>query len=72
MTCPPVPTLASEPTRIGPGGLLAALGEDLEPGRAAEVYAACGLPVLPVFEPAPGGGCTCRAGAGCRRASIPV
>jgi hypothetical protein len=68
VTCPPVPTIASEPTRIGPGGLLAALGEDLEPGRAAEVYAACGLPVLPVFEPAPGGGCTCRAGSGCHRA----
>src|SRR6266542_3595802 len=64
----PVPSVVDEPARVGPGGLLAALGEDLEPGRAGEVYAACGLPVLPVFEPAPGGGCTCRAGAGCRRA----
>ncbi len=68
VTCPPVSSIGGEPARIGPSALLAALGEDLEPGRAAEVYAACGLPVLPVFEPAPGGGCTCRVGAGCRRA----
>jgi hypothetical protein len=47
--------------------LLAALGEDLAPGRAAELYAAFGYPVLPCFAPAPGGGCTCRAGAGCHR-----
>jgi hypothetical protein len=47
--------------------LLAALGEDLAPGRAAEVYAAFGYPVLPCFEPAPGGGCTCRAAAACHR-----
>jgi hypothetical protein len=67
VTCPPVPTLAREPTRIGPGELLAALGEDLEPGRAAEVYAALGYPVLPCFAPAPAGGCTCRAGSRCDR-----
>jgi hypothetical protein len=65
---PPVPNLDDAPARIGPGELLAALGQDLTPGRAAEAYAACGLPVLPVFEPTPGGGCTCRAGAGCHRA----
>jgi Bifunctional DNA primase/polymerase, N-terminal len=67
VTCLPVPTATREPARVGPGVLLAALGEDLAPGRAAEVYAACGLPVLPCFEPTPGGGCSCRAGCGCRR-----
>jgi hypothetical protein len=63
-----VPSTAGEPARIGPGVLLAALGEDLEPRRAAEVYAALGYPILPVFEPNPDGGCTCRAAAGCNRA----
>jgi Bifunctional DNA primase/polymerase, N-terminal len=64
----PVPTAASaEPARLEPGVLLAAFGADLAPGRAAEVYAALGYPVLPCFAPAPGGGCTCRAGAGCHR-----
>src|SRR6266702_179290 len=63
----PVPRTVGEPARIGPGALLGALGEDLEPARAAEVYAALGYPVLPVFEPSPDG-CTCRAGAGCTRA----
>ncbi len=62
----PVPT-ATPVARLEPGVLLAALGDDLEPGRAAEMYAALGYPVLPCFEPAPGGGCTCRAGAGCHR-----
>jgi Bifunctional DNA primase/polymerase, N-terminal len=68
MSFMPVPSITREPARIGPGALLAALGEDLELGRAAEVYAALGYPVLPVFEPTPDGGCTCRAGAGCDRA----
>jgi Bifunctional DNA primase/polymerase, N-terminal len=64
----PVPTAASaEPGRLEPGVLLAAFGEDLAPGRAAELYAALGYSVLPCFEPAPGGGCTCRAGAACHR-----
>ncbi|HEY2958997.1 MAG TPA: bifunctional DNA primase/polymerase, partial [Actinomycetota bacterium] len=47
--------------------LLATFGEEPTPARAAVVYAALGYPVLPCFEPAPGGGCTCRAGAGCHR-----
>src|SRR6266540_1743863 len=63
----PVPNTVGAPARIGAGALLAALGEDLEPGRAAEVYAALRYPVLPVFEPNPGG-CACRDGAGCDRA----
>jgi Bifunctional DNA primase/polymerase, N-terminal len=63
----PVPRTVGEPARIEPGALLAALGEDLEPARAGEVYAALGYPVLPVFEPSPDG-CTCRDGAGCNRA----
>jgi Bifunctional DNA primase/polymerase, N-terminal len=64
----PVPSTIGQPTRLGAGALLAVLGEDLAPGRAAEVYAALGYPVLPVFEPTPDGGCTCRAGAACDRA----
>jgi hypothetical protein len=64
----PVPNIDDAPSRIGPGELLAALGEDLTPGRAAEAYAALGYPVLPCFEPTPDGGCACRAGAACRRA----
>jgi hypothetical protein len=63
----PVPAAARDPGRVDPGELLAALGDIMAPGRAAEVYAALGYPVLPSFEPAPGGGCTCRAGAGCDR-----
>ena len=64
----PVPTAASvEPGRLEPGVLLATFGEDPTPARAAEVYAALGYPVLPCFEPASGGGCTCRAAAGCHR-----
>jgi hypothetical protein len=56
-----------DPARLDASALLDALGEDLAPGRAAEVYAALGYPVLPCFEPAPAGGCTCRAGGGCHR-----
>jgi hypothetical protein len=36
----------SEPVRLGPGELLAALC-DLAPGRAADAYAALGYPVVP-------------------------
>src|SRR6266536_1911045 len=68
MSSMPVPSTVGEPARIGPGVLLAALGDDLALGRAAEVYAALGYPVLPVFEPASDGGCACRDGSGCNRA----
>jgi Bifunctional DNA primase/polymerase, N-terminal len=54
----------SEPVRLGPGELLGALGE-LDPGRAAEGYAALGYPVVPMHAPRPGGSCTCPAGHGC-------
>jgi Bifunctional DNA primase/polymerase, N-terminal len=67
MSFMPVSSTVGESARIGPGALLAALGDDLEPGRAAEVYAALGYPVLPVFEPNPEGGCTCRDRQACRR-----
>jgi Bifunctional DNA primase/polymerase, N-terminal len=50
--------------RVGPGDLLAALGE-LGCGRAAEVYAALGFPVVAMHAPRSGGGCTCRAGSAC-------
>jgi len=50
--------------RVGPGDLLAALG-DLDCGRAAETYAALGFPVVAMHTTRPGGGCTC-AGPGCR------
>jgi hypothetical protein len=62
----PIPS-TFDPARVDASALLAALGDDLPPGRAAEIYAALGYPVLPCFEPAPGGGCTCRAGGGCHR-----
>lgn len=70
MSLPPVPTItpAREPARLNPGMLLAALDLDGQaPGRAAEAYAALGYPVLPCFQPAPAGGCTCQAGARCHR-----
>jgi Bifunctional DNA primase/polymerase, N-terminal len=54
----------SEPARLGPGELLAALG-DVDPGRAAEVYAALGYPVVPMHAPGPSGGCSCPDGPGC-------
>jgi hypothetical protein len=53
----------SGPARLGPGDLLAALGE-LPAVRAAEAYAALGWPVVPLHTPRPGG-CSCRAGRGC-------
>ena len=51
-------TTIDDPTRLGPGDLLAALGE---PGcaRAAQVYATFGFPVVPMHTARPGGGCTC-------------
>jgi hypothetical protein len=52
---------------VGPGDLLAALGE-LGCGRLAEVYAALGFPVVAMHAPQPGGGCTCRAGSACTEA----
>jgi hypothetical protein len=54
----------TDPARVGPGDLLAALGE-LGCGQAAEVYAACGFPVVAMHAPRPGGGCTCPAGSAC-------
>src|SRR6266545_6945992 len=63
----PVPRTVGQPARVDPGALLAALGEDLELGRAAEVYAAFGYPVLPVFAPTPDGACTCREQQACKR-----
>jgi hypothetical protein len=52
-----------DPVRLGPGDLLAALG-DLAVGQAAEVYAALGYPVVPLHTPRPAG-CSCRAGRVC-------
>ncbi len=58
------PTGRGGPTRLGPGDLLAALG-DLTPGRAAEAYAALGYPVVPMHATRPDGACTCQEGASC-------
>jgi hypothetical protein len=49
---------SSGPGRLGPGELLAALGE-LGCARAALVYAALGFPVVPMHTAQPGGTCTC-------------
>jgi hypothetical protein len=49
--------------RLGPGDLLAALGE-LDCARAAPVYAALGFPVVPMHTAQPGGRCGC-ADTGC-------
>jgi len=57
-------TAIGHPARLGPGGLLTALG-DLPVARAAEVYAALGLAVVPVHAPVPGAGCTCARGRRC-------
>jgi hypothetical protein len=49
--------------RLGPGDLLAALG-DLDCARAAAVYAALGFAVVPMHSGRPGEGCSC-AGPDC-------
>jgi Bifunctional DNA primase/polymerase, N-terminal len=46
------------PIRLGPGDLLAALGE-LDCARAAPVYAALGFPVVPMHTARSGGRCSC-------------
>ncbi len=61
---PPQPPTAASLARLGPGDLPAALG-DLAPGRAAQVYAACGFPVVAMHAARPDGGCTCPKGQGC-------
>jgi hypothetical protein len=55
------------PGPAGPGELLAALAAAVEaaPGRAAQVYAALGYPVLPVWPPRPSGACACPRGRSC-------
>src|SRR6266540_4823480 len=58
-----VVTAVRDRARLGPGDLLAALGE-LATGRAAEAYAALGFPVVPLHTPRPDG-CSCRAGRAC-------
>jgi hypothetical protein len=52
------PAATGELARVRPGDLLAALGE-LGCGWAAQVYAACGYPVVPMHAIRPGGDCTC-------------
>jgi hypothetical protein len=48
----------TDPTRLSPGDLLAALGE---PGcaQAAQAYAALGYAVVPIHTAQPGGSCSC-------------
>jgi hypothetical protein len=53
-----------DPSRVSPGDLLDAFGE-LDCGRAAQVYAALGYPVVAMHAARPGGGCTCPAGPDC-------
>jgi hypothetical protein len=48
----------TDPSRLGPGELLTALGIQ-DCGRAAGVYAALGFPVIPMHSAKPGGGCSC-------------
>jgi Bifunctional DNA primase/polymerase, N-terminal len=48
----------SDPARLGPGELLAALGE-LDGAQAAQVYAALGFPAVPMHTAQPSGKCTC-------------
>ena len=52
-----------DPVQLGPGDLLAGLGE-LSCARAAQVYAALGFAVVPMNTARPGGGCSC-TDAGC-------
>jgi hypothetical protein len=47
------------PSRLGPGDLLAAVGE-LSCVRAAQVVAALRFPVVPMHAAGPGGECSCR------------
>jgi hypothetical protein len=51
-------TAGTTPTRLGPGELLAALG-DLDGARAAVVYATLGYPVVPMHTARPAGTCSC-------------
>jgi hypothetical protein len=51
-------TTLDHPARLGPGELLAALG-DLVCARTALVCAALGFPVVPMHATLPGGACTC-------------
>ena len=53
-----------DPACLGPGDLLAALG-DLSLGRAAEAYAALGYRVVAMHATRPDGGCTCQRGTRC-------
>jgi hypothetical protein len=48
----------TDPSQLGPGELLAALGE-LGRARAAQLYAALGYAVVPMHTAQPGGGCSC-------------
>jgi Bifunctional DNA primase/polymerase, N-terminal len=52
-----------QPTLLGPSDLLAALG-GLDCASTAQVYAACGYPVIPMHA-ARLNGCTCPAGPAC-------
>jgi hypothetical protein len=56
--------MTSQPARLQPGDLLAALGE-LAPARAAEAYAALGYRVVAMHAARAGGGCTCQQGSRC-------
>jgi hypothetical protein len=51
-------TSATDPARLSPGELLAALGK-LDCVRTAAVYAALGFPVVPMHTAQPAGGCSC-------------
>jgi Bifunctional DNA primase/polymerase, N-terminal len=60
-------TTIRDPARLGPGELLAAVGE-LPIGRAAQAYAALGNPVIPMHAARPGRSCSCSAGPACSEA----